>query len=356
MHIRTFRAANLQAALADIRQQMGSEAAVLHTRQVRDGWLGWLGRTRVEVVAGLKSPQEEHHAAEATHVSTKLSQRLVSDSEPHAQLERLRQHLFRQGVGDIVVESWLRQATQMATSRAGGSPAKLSYSQLHDALRDVVTDRLECAAPIQAMPGQRRVVALVGPTGVGKTTTLAKLAAGFRIQQKRRVGLLTIDTYRIAAVQQLEAYAQIMDLPMQVVQRPEQMPVALAALGDVDLVLIDTAGRSPQGEARIDQLQQLLAAAQPDETQLVLSATSSAASTNAVLRGFAPVQPTATILTKLDETAQMLGILAAMQQEHATPLTYVTNGQQVPDDIALADAAELARLALPPSAAESLAA
>ena len=119
-------------------------------------------------------------------------------------------------------------------------------------------------------PGERRVVALVGPTGVGKTTTVAKLAAGFRIEARRRVGLLTIDTFRIAAVQQLKAYAEIMDLPMQVVEKPEDMQQALDRLGDVDLVLIDTAGRSPKSDARIDQLVELLRSAQPDETHLVL--------------------------------------------------------------------------------------
>ena len=190
-------------------------------------------------------------------------------------------------------------------------------------------------------PGDRRIVALVGPTGVGKTTTVAKLAAGFRIEAKRRVGLLTIDTFRIAAVQQLKAYAEIMDLPMQVVEKPDEMHRALDLLGDVDLVLIDTAGRSPKSDARIDQLVELLRSAQPDETHLVLNATSSASATQLAIQGFAPVRPTAAILTKMDETPCTAGVLSTLSNSDQTlgmPLSYITNGQQVPDDIASAEA------------------
>jgi flagellar biosynthesis protein FlhF len=181
---------------------------------------------------------------------------------------------------------------------------------------------------------------LVGPTGVGKTTTVAKLAAGFRLQQQRRVGLLTIDTYRIAAVQQLQAYAEIMELPMAVVESPEQMQRGLDELGDAELVLIDTAGRSPRGAARLSQLQQMLAAAGPHETHLVVSATASVEAIRSALQGFAAVRPTATILTKLDETEQVAGVLAALPVS-APPLSYLTHGQQVPDDIATADAEAL---------------
>jgi flagellar biosynthesis protein FlhF len=193
-------------------------------------------------------------------------------------------------------------------------------------------------------------VALVGPTGVGKTTTVAKLAAGFRIEARRRVGLLTIDTFRIAAVQQLKAYAEIMDLPMEVVEKPNQMQPALDRLGDVDLVLIDTAGRSPRSDARIEQLVELLRSAQPDETHLVLSSTSSTSTIRSAVEGFAPVRPTAAILTKLDESPYTAGVLSAIVATDdfpGVPLSYTTNGQQVPDDISTADAESMLSRLLP---------
>jgi flagellar biosynthesis protein FlhF len=170
------------------------------------------------------------------------------------------------------------------------------------------------------------------------------------------VGLLTIDTYRIAAVQQLKAYAEIMDLPMEVVEKPEQMETALSALGDVDLVLIDTAGRSPRSDARIEQLTEFLRAAHPDETHLVLSATSSGDNIRTTLEGFAPVRANAVTLTKLDETPCTASVLAALTGRDlaAPPLSYLTNGQQVPDDIAVADASGLVAQLLPQMPAAGL--
>src|SRR5688500_10208018 len=118
-------------------------------------------------------------------------------------------------------------------------------------LSRMIERRIAASGPIQVETGRRRLIALVGPTGVGKTTTIAKLAANFRLREKRRVGLITVDTYRIAAVEQLRTYADIIDLPMEVVSTPRQMREALETMADLDLVLMDTAGRSPKDEVKI---------------------------------------------------------------------------------------------------------
>ncbi|TWT53130.1 Flagellar biosynthesis protein FlhF [Rubripirellula amarantea] len=373
MHIRTFRAASLQDALEEIRHQMGPDASVLHTRQVRDGWMGWLGRTYVEVTAGLKdtvnlkeSSSSGDSARQASvgsrrdfdgateHVGTQL--KVVSDRGLPTQnnglvsrsasptiplvMQGYRDEMLSLGVDPETADRWIGATI----SFAGGLGETTSSVTNHaipwlEHLQRTIAREVRLGSPISTPPGDRRIVALVGPTGVGKTTTVAKLAAGFRLQAKRRVGLLTIDTFRIAAVQQLRAYADIMDLPMEVVESPEQMRPALGRLGDVDLVLIDTAGRSPRSDARIEQLVDFLRNAQPDETHLVLSSTSSVSSIRATLKGFAPVRPTAAILSKLDEAPQTAGILSALTSstDHTgLPLSYVTTGQQVPDDIDVA--------------------
>ena len=358
MHIRTFRAANLQDALEQIRQQMGSDASVLHTRQVRDGWMGWLGRTYVEVTAGLRDTDGKDTPAKAEAESIDSRQILpvdtnsrmsghpaMSDSNLPLPLQAYRMELLTAGVRAETVDRWLSSTVSFAASlgEAASGPMASGTPWLEHLQRTVLRE-LRIGSPISTHPGDRRVVALVGPTGVGKTTTVAKLAAGFRIEARRRVGLLTIDTFRIAAVQQLQAYAEIMDLPMQVVEKPEEMQPALDQLGDVDLILIDTAGRSPKSDARIDQLVEMLRSAQPDETHLVLNATNSAASTRLAIQGFSPVRPTAAILTKLDEAPSTVGVLSAIatsEQFKGIPLSYTTNGQQVPDDIAPADAETL---------------
>ena len=354
MHIRTFRAANLQEALEQIRQQMGSEASVLHTRQVSDGWMGWLGRTYVEVTAGLKDdidgtvmnasrpmPETDSVFEMDSGLSVKDASSLA-DSDLPLQLQAFQMELLSAGVDLNTAVRWLNTTVSFAASmgEAISGPMAAGTPWLEHLQRTVARE-LRVGNPILTHPGERRVVALVGPTGVGKTTTVAKLAAGFRIEAKRRVGLLTIDTFRIAAVQQLKAYAEIMDLPMQVVEKPDEMHRALDLLGDVDLVLIDTAGRSPKSDARIDQLVELLRSAQPDETHLVLNATSSASATQLAIQGFAPVRPTAAILTKMDETPCTAGVLSTLSNSDQTlgmPLSYITNGQQVPDDIASAEA------------------
>ena len=110
----------------------------------------------------------------------------------------------------------------------------------------MIEEEVRVAGPIQITPGRCRLAALVGPTGVGKTTTIAKLAANFRLKEKRRVGLITVDTYRIAAVEQLRTYADIIDLPMHVVSTPREMRETVERMNHLDLILLDTAGRSPR--------------------------------------------------------------------------------------------------------------
>ena len=359
MHIRTFRAASLQAALAEIRRQMGPDASVLHTRQIRDGWMGWLGRTHVEVTAGLRDTSEApslvpmpstlHSETDTRSLHPRSGASVPSPLREDALpplLQNYRDQLLGAGVSLQMTDRWIEATMSFAASL--GDPS--THQPWLEHLQRTVARELKLAGPIRTQPGERHVVALVGPTGVGKTTTVAKLAAGFRIQARRKVGLLTIDTFRIAAVQQLKAYAEIMDLPMEVVERPDQMQPALQRLGDVDLVLIDTAGRSPRSDARIGQLSQLLTAAKPDETHLVLSATSSPPTIRSVLDGFAPIHPTSAILTKLDETPHTAAVLSSLSHAGgggAMALSYTTNGQQVPDDIAIACAETLVSRLLP---------
>lgn len=212
-------------------------------------------------------------------------------------------------------------------------------------LAAMVEGELQVCNPIQTTPGQRKVVALVGPTGVGKTTTIAKLAANFRLRDSVRMGLVTVDTYRIAAVEQLRTYAEIIDLPMKVVTNPLEMRRALDELSGLDLVLIDTAGRSPRDELRIQELKSLLNEAHIDEAHLVLSMTSSARALKATADKFGAANISSLILTKLDEAPGLGGILSAARQI-PFPVSYVTTGQDVPNDIEPANASRLSRLIL----------
>ncbi len=212
-------------------------------------------------------------------------------------------------------------------------------------LTAVVESEIRCREPIAAKAGRRRVVALVGATGVGKTTTIAKLAANFRLRGNIKLGLVTVDTYRVAAVEQLRTYAEIIDLPMKVVTNPIEMRRALDELAGLDLVLIDTAGRSPKDELQIQELKSLLAEARVDEVHLVLSMTSSRQSLESAADKFKAAGITAMILTKLDEASGM-GAVLSLARRVDLPISYLTAGQAVPDDIEPAHPRRLARLVL----------
>jgi flagellar biosynthesis protein FlhF len=212
-------------------------------------------------------------------------------------------------------------------------------------LLDAIEQCIPVGPPVTVVAGTRRVVALVGPTGVGKTTTVAKLAANFKMTHGMRVGLVTVDTYRIAAVEQLRTYAEIIDLPLAVVNDPVEMPRAITELGAVDLVFIDTAGRSPRDEVKIRELGDFLLHARPDEVHLVLSAAASERSLRAAIERFGRVQIDRLILSKLDEADSLGGCLGVLASS-GRPLSYVTTGQAVPDDIEGAERKRLARLIL----------
>lgn len=223
--------------------------------------------------------------------------------------------------------------------------------QLHDSagsralLSAMVEADIQCSPPIRTEAGRRKVVALVGPTGVGKTTTIAKLAANFRLRDGIKMGLVTVDTYRIAAVEQLRTYAEIIDLPMKVVTSPQEMRRALDELSDLDLILIDTAGRSPRDELKIQELKSLLNEANVDEVHLVMSLTASVRSIKMTCDQFSAVSPTSLILTKLDEAAGA-GSLLSISRDVKLPFSYLTTGQDVPEDIEPANASRIARLVL----------
>jgi flagellar biosynthesis protein FlhF len=189
------------------------------------------------------------------------------------------------------------------------------------------------------------VVALIGPTGVGKTTTVAKLAANLKLRERHRVGLITIDTYRIAAIDQLKKYADIIGAPLKVVSSPEAMAEAVRSMSDCDFVLIDTAGRSPTDTLKLAELRMFLTAAEPDEVHLVLSTTASQACVELAINRFSNVRVDKIIFTKLDEAAHV-GVVLNVVTKVNKSLSYITTGQDVPNDIDVGRGRKIAQLIL----------
>jgi flagellar biosynthesis protein FlhF len=185
----------------------------------------------------------------------------------------------------------------------------------------------------------------VGPTGVGKTTTLAKIAGHFQLRERLRVGFITVDTYRVGAIEQLQSYAQILQAPLRTATNPNELRSAIDELDDVDLILIDSAGRSPWDDSKLEELRNLTQVTVADHVLLVLSLTTDAAMLCKIADRFSSASPTSLILTKLDEIPRY-GRLLSVARNVPHPVSYITTGQDVPDQIEPAHPTRLARLIL----------
>jgi flagellar biosynthesis protein FlhF len=221
-------------------------------------------------------------------------------------------------------------------------------------VHEKIVEQLEKLVPVSGALHRTKtvgphVVALIGPTGVGKTTTIAKLAAHLRISERRNVGLITIDTYRVAATDQLKKYADIIGSHLRIVNNPEDLRDAIASMSNCDFVLIDTAGRSPNDTMKLNELKNFLTAANPDEVHLVVSTTGSQASVELAIQRFTDVRVDKIIFTKLDEAAH-IGVVLNVVRKVNKSLSYITTGQDVPRDIEVGEGRRLAQLIMQGSA------
>lgn len=189
------------------------------------------------------------------------------------------------------------------------------------------------------------VVILVGPTGVGKTTTIAKLSGRLALIEKKKVGLLTIDTYRIGAVEQLKTYADIMNIPFKVVFTIKEMEAAVKSMEDCDVILIDTTGRSSKNVMQISELRAFMEKVNVNSVHLVISCTTKNRDIDIIANGYRCLNYNNVIITKLDETSTYGSILNICNKT-GKPISFVTTGQNVPDDIRLMSSKELASLVL----------
>ncbi|MDI3521891.1 MAG: flagellar biosynthesis protein FlhF [Bacillota bacterium] len=360
MRIRRYVATSLPEAVAQVRKDLGPEAMILEVRRVRaPGLRGWFGRRRVEVTA--VAAERPSPAPVAGGSLSAAAPPAVAPAHPPAQRaapvtaappEELLPERWRRAssLAREQVERLVEQGVRLALARTlvERALAELPEGELGDGQalsagvrREIL--RLFPARPADPLAG--RIFAFVGPTGVGKTTTIAKLAAVYSLQKAKRVALVTADTYRIAAVEQLKRYAEILRLPLEVVFTPEDLPAALARQKEADLILVDTAGRSPAQGMHLAELRSFLARCPEVQTVLVLSATTKSADLDQVFERFSALAPDQLVFTKLDETTSA-GSLLNLIERARMPVGYVTNGQNVPDDLELARPERLAELIL----------
>lgn len=345
MRIKRFVAPTMQAAVAMVRDQLGPDAVILHTRkQPRRGIFRLLRRPRYEVVAavetyGPSSAETQQSSLGRNGASARAPlhfeemQAVFGQEQPMTEaLSRMIQHLRSQAVPEDLVQ------TLIAGVRAKAElPQDLETpAWIRSTVRELMLKYLPCV-DANEIGEDTNIMVLVGPTGVGKTTTVAKLAANFALIAEKDVGIITADTYRIAAVDQLRTYANLIGAPLSVVYTPQEMKRAVDEHRGRDLIIIDTAGRGQYDKMQMNELRAFLSVLENPQIHLVISATTKTEDLVDIVKRFQAIEFNHLIITKLDET-RTFGPLLHLGRLCGKEISYLTAGQSVPDDIEVAEA------------------
>jgi len=307
-------------------------------------------KQEVENIAQRKIMKEEENSTEKDDKILKLQQELdsmkkmleqVINAVPQNKVETMSlfDALTENEVDSKIAEEIVTNILDEAVLNNKDLPETVDF------LADYFEQAMRPAHGIDIGLDQTKIVALIGATGVGKTTTIAKIAANFVLDKACSVALITADTYRISAVEQLKTYSDIIGVPLEIVYSPDELRIAIDKHRDKQLILIDTAGRSQHNEFQLEELRCLLSVVPDIEKHLVLSATTKYKDAVDILRKFSLCEPDKVLFTKVDETSTVGAIINLVYQYPIT-LSYITNGQSVPDDIVVADSKELAKLLL----------
>ncbi|MFM1802267.1 MAG: Flagellar biosynthesis protein FlhF [Planctomycetota bacterium] len=249
------------------------------------------------------------------------------------------QYLLRAGVRDEYAERIVRHAVACHHARD-----LTDESSAWQAALEATADGFSIASRAEFVPDQKRVILVVGPTGVGKTTALAKMAAHLQLSMESRIGLISCDMFRIAAVEQLDTYARIMNVPFSASDHAQGVADAVGEM-EADWILIDTPGLSPLDQPRLQQLGELVEVLSPDEIHLVLPLESAGGWSRLTFENFQQLNPDRIIVTKTDEVEQHGGLIN-LAAELRLPFSYISTGQRIPDDFAAANPDRMAHMIL----------
>ena len=394
MKVKRYEAPTLQEAVQSVKEDLGLDAVILQTRKfTRGGLFGIMGKEMVEVLAGLdgedargaprpaprqapanntrRVPEAANFSGAAAYAAaskkTNNPNNPGNPGENNNSFDRLRDEMrelrtmmktmisqqqtvgpsahrsdvqpFPQIFGDIylrliendvevsVAQDIIRSLNEAVPSQdIENAPVVRGYLERH------LKRLLKVSGEIQLTHGSPKTVAFVGPTGVGKTTTIAKLATHYSLARRKKVGLITADTYRIAAVEQIKVYGDIIDIPVKVVYNADDMKMALDAFSDRDLIFIDTAGRSHRSAEKIQDLKDILSGHFPLEIHLTLNTNLRIKEMMGIAEAFRVLPYGHIVFTKLDEAATYGNILNVVSRTNAG-VSYLCYGQSVPEEI-----------------------
>ena len=377
MRVKKYQAEDMQQAVLKVKSDLGSDAIILHTRRFKKGgFFGFFAKEMVEVLAtkenklkdeitddkktkvksspqkskpeqNLKQKQKLQEKSNDSEVKTELKEmkNLVNDmigemKEDRKHFQSANNAKFQKFVNDI----WSLGVTNSTATDLADKVVKSVNEQEGNDIKEILKNefrkKLNKVEAIKLNEDRAKTIAFVGPTGVGKTTTLAKLAARFALFKDKKVALVTADTYRIAAAKQIENYSEIMGLPLKVTYTPQELVDAIDSYSDYDLILVDTAGRSRNNQLHMSELKGFINQTPIDEIYLVLSATTKVADLVKIIDSYNQIKLDKLIVTKVDET-DSLGVLFEVAKRTDKPISYITTGQDVPEDIKLPNPEEL---------------
>lgn len=355
MKVKKYIAPNMQEAMKKIKSELGHDAVILNSKVVHTGGVfGLFTKKKIEVIAGhdpdplinrshlktgyVKDDPAETPAYEMYHEQSLMSEvlelkKLVKSINMNEQQKNLPAHLIK--LNQFLEEKEIGSSGRIDILSDFSSDTT-DPSGLHSEAVNVMKKKMGHLA-FGGISYQKKYINVVGPTGVGKTTTLAKLAAESMLRKQKKIAFITVDTYRIAAIEQIKTYAKILNAPLEVCYSLEDFQRAKEKFKEMDMVFIDTAGRNFRNRQLVADLEKLIDFTEEVETFLVLSVTSKLNDMLEIYDNFSSIQIDKIIFTKLDETNSK-GSMYDFILSADKGVAYMTNGQNVPDDILMATA------------------
>lgn len=347
--------------MSKVKKELGSDAIILHTRNIRQpGLFGLFKKNLVEVVVALdenskqyiqdskqqnnimnnelkyKTHQENNYSKTEDQLELEIKKiRTMVESVVNT-LDSKKSELpdeFSKYIDYLVLNGVSKDVAFKILSKINNQMniANIDTDQIQDIVLYSIKDYLGEPSPI-TYNGEQKTIFFIGPTGVGKTTTLAKLAAKFSLDNNYSVGMITADTYRIAAIEQLKVYAEIMNIPLKIAYEIKDIYKALSNFREKDIILVDTAGRNHKNETQINEIRELIESVNNKEVHLVINATTDFETIKDILNRYDFIKDSKLIFSKIDE-ANNLGNILNTKFYFSNKISYLTTGQNVPDDI-----------------------